>query len=131
MLLLSLVVVIRSALHLRHADEAIRPGEANAVGVPAPPSLANADLTNPDLSNPELGGGESADPTKPWKIIGLTLVAAIVATWLGQVVAFSLLIFVLLVFLDRTAVLLSLVIALAGGLSVWLIFSYFLGIPLS
>lgn len=82
-------------------------------------------------SVPETEGRVSGGSGKRVAVVfGLTFVTILAAPVIGFILAFGLLILVLLALVEREPVWLALLISVAASLTTWLIFVYFLRIPL-
>jgi hypothetical protein len=121
LLLLSAAAAIRAAIRFSHAPASVSLDEGLDISDSSPVIPAADD----GAENGEV------DPMKPWKILGLTLVAAVASSWIGQLLSFSILVLVLLTLIERRPIWQSLLIAVCAGCSIWLVFVHFLYIPLS
>lgn len=102
---------------------------------PAAEPETGAVSTSPDESQERERADGEADGNGTFNkrvatVFGLTFVTILAAPVLGFILAFGLLIFVLLVFVERERLWIGVVVSGLASFSTWLVFVYFLRIPL-
>lgn len=113
----------------RHPPENVKEQE---VGRVSSDELGAEEPEQEGASDREHAAGRDEQPLNRSVILvfGLTLIAVLVAPLLGFLVSFSLLVFVLIAFVERMRLLYGLGLGIGAFVLAWLVFDLFLQIPL-